>query len=98
MALLLSHFRYASVSVVIMAMAACDRTTPSEARAPAVAPAPSIAANSPPIITDESQRDAAVGRDVVTDADNMSANRGNGTFYSVVDPATGRLAKPSLAE
>jgi hypothetical protein len=32
-------------------------------------------------------------RDVVTEASPTAANRGNGTFYSVVDPATGQLAK-----
>ena len=35
-------------------------------------------------------------RNVVTNADRLSANRGNGTFYSVVDRATGQLAKPAL--
>jgi hypothetical protein len=37
-------------------------------------------------------------RDVVTSAEAppTSANRGPGTFYSVVDPSTGRLAKTFL--
>ena len=32
-------------------------------------------------------------RTVVTEVDPMTANRGTGTFYSVIDPATGVLAK-----
>jgi hypothetical protein len=35
-------------------------------------------------------------RDVVTEVDNTMANRGRGTFYSVIDPATGALAKTAL--
>ena len=33
---------------------------------------------------------------VTTDVDPMTANRGPGTFYSVVDPKTGELAKTTL--
>lgn len=37
-------------------------------------------------------------RTIVTRINPMVANRGTGTFYSVVDPATGKLAAPSLYE
>jgi hypothetical protein len=151
-----THFaQHVVTALVLLVVAGCDGGRNSAPPAPAPAPVPSPANIEPPapapvsnpsdsepiIITDPSQREAAVGKLVTVvgvqtrtkaptvagvdiDADDaladkrvrvtgilhkkvveprppsapIVASRGPGTYYHLVDPKTGTLAKPVLDE